>query len=317
MPAATVSRVVSSIRMNAPVTRLRVYGSAMTGAARSRCTRPMSLSSSSAGGAPSRSVATVEPRVDRLDGRAHAARGVLELVARARAQRRRRSSSRAARRAGGATGGGSSAPQIMLPRPTSMSSREVHDHRHRRERDARPARRASRSRSTVVRSPLGSTTTSSPGAQHAARPSGRRSRGSRSCRGTTHWTGKRSVVEVAVARDLELLEVAQQRRPVVPGRVRERVDDVVAVQRRHRDRQRVLDAELAQHGRRSRARSRGSGPRPSRRGPSCSRTRPCAGSRAAPTGTRGGATARARRCGRRPARRRGRAVEAPVTMLRV
>ena len=60
--------------------------------------------------------------------------------------------------------------------------------------------------------------------------------------------GEADVVEVAVARDLDLLEVTEQRRPVVPRRVLRPLDDVVAVQRRDRDRQRVVDAQLLQNG---------------------------------------------------------------------
>ena len=54
-------------------------------------------------------------------------------------------------------------------------------------------------------------------------------------------------VEVAVGGDLDLLEVLEQRRPVVVGRLRGALDDVVALQRRHRDRQRVRHPELLGH----------------------------------------------------------------------
>ena len=48
IPAATVSCVRSSIRMNAPVVRFAAYGSATTGALVLSRIRPMSLSSSEA-----------------------------------------------------------------------------------------------------------------------------------------------------------------------------------------------------------------------------------------------------------------------------
>ena len=48
--------------------------------------------------------------------------------------------------------------------------------------------------------------------------------------------GEAAVVEVAVAGELDRLEVLEQRRPVVPRRsASDALDDVVAAQRRHRD----------------------------------------------------------------------------------
>ena len=72
----------------------------------------------------------------------------------------------------------------------------------------------------------------------------------------------------AIAGDVDLLEVRQQRRPVVPVRAAA-LDDVVAVQRGDREHLRLVDAELRRSARRTAPRSRGSAPRPSRRGPSC------------------------------------------------
>ena len=72
----------------------------------------------------------------------------------------------------------------------------------------------------------------------------------------------------AVAGDVDLLQVGQQRRAVVPVRAAA-LDDVVAVQRGDREHLRLVDAELRGRARRTAPRSRGSAPRPSRRGPSC------------------------------------------------
>ena len=49
------------------------------------------------------------------------------------------------------------------------------------------------------------------------------------------------VDQVAVRRDVHVLQVVQQRRPVVPGHVAGPLDDVVAVQRGDRDEREVLD----------------------------------------------------------------------------
>ncbi len=102
-------------------------------------------------------------------------------------------------------------------------------------------------------------------------------------------------VEVAVGGDLDLLEVLEQRRPVVVGRVRGALDDVVALAAPTSGSSARPAPRAAPSSPGSRRRSRGSGPRPSRRGPSCSRTRPCGGSRAGRRCTRAGATARAAR----------------------
>ena len=55
--------------------------------------------------------------------------------------------------------------------------------------------------------------------------------------------GEAAVVEVAVAGDLDRLEVLEQRRPVVPGHPLAALDDVVAAQRRHRDHVHVAQPE--------------------------------------------------------------------------
>ena len=52
------------------------------------------------------------------------------------------------------------------------------------------------------------------------------------------------VDQVAVRGDVDLLEVVQQRRALVPGRVVAAADDVVAVQGRHRHEGDVVDLEL-------------------------------------------------------------------------
>ena len=73
----------------------------------------------------------------------------------------------------------------------------------------------------------------------------------------------------AVEVDLDLLEVAQQRRPVVPGHALARLDHVVARQRGDRDAGDVGQADLGARTRGRPPRSRGSAPRSARRGPSC------------------------------------------------
>jgi len=56
------------------------------------------------------------------------------------------------------------------------------------------------------------------------------------------------VVVIAVACQLDRLEVLEQRGPVVPGHGIGAVDDVVAAERRHGDRPRVVQAELHSAG---------------------------------------------------------------------
>ena len=117
--------------------------------------------------------------------------------------------------------------------------------------------------------------------------------------------------------DLDRLEVLHQRRPAVPRHRVGRVDDVVAAQRRHGDERHVLEAELRGELAGIRPRSRGSAPRSSRRGPSCSPPPRRGGCRAARRGSCGAASASARPCARRRGSRAQSAVDAPVTMLRV
>ncbi len=63
--------------------------------------------------------------------------------------------------------------------------------------------------------------------------------------GTQHVLHREAGIDqVAVAGDVHLFEVVQQRRPLVPGHVGRSVDHVVAVQRRHRDEGEVGDVEL-------------------------------------------------------------------------
>ena len=58
-----------------------------------------------------------------------------------------------------------------------------------------------------------------------------------------------AVDQVAVGGDVHLFEVVQQARALVPRHVRGAVDDVVAVQRRHRDEREVVDVELGREAR--------------------------------------------------------------------
>ena len=66
--------------------------------------------------------------------------------------------------------------------------------------------------------------------------------------GSTYCTGKRGVDQVAVAGHVHVLEVVQQRRPLVPGGVRRAGDDVVAVERRDRDDGQVGHVQLRREG---------------------------------------------------------------------
>ena len=296
-PAATVSCVRSSIRMNAPVARLSAYGSASTGAAVRSVMRPMSLSpSASAGRGLERG--DVHPRGDRRDVRPHAPRRVLEQVAGADARRRldhpahgrlelardlglRRPAPRARRR-----GRRRARPRAAASPPSA--ARALH----------RPARRVDRGHPRARA--RGQHDDLVAGGQHAA---GDAPRVAAVVAGADRPLDREAhVVEVAVAVDLDRLELRQQRRRRVPrqprpsGRPRCRPRSAEIGTERGRRRSRA-----ARRARRTRPRSRGSAPRRSRRDPSCSRTPPGAGCRAARPGTRAGATARAGPCGRRSA----------------
>ena len=55
---------------------------------------------------------------------------------------------------------------------------------------------------------------------------------------------KASIDEIAVRCNVDLLEVVQQRWTLIPGHACRAVDNVVPVQRRHRDKSQVRDVEL-------------------------------------------------------------------------
>ena len=117
---------------------------------------------------------------------------------------------------------------------------------------------------TDERRPDGSTTTSSPALPDAA---GHLARVAAVVvvlvgdRADHPLDGEAAVVEVAVAGDLDRLEVLEQRRPVVPGHPLAALDHVVAAQRRHRDHAARRAARAARSSRAAPARSRGSAPR--------------------------------------------------------
>ena len=166
--------------------------------------------------------------------------------------------------------GGSSAPQIISPRPTSRSSAswivmesggiaasERAVERLHGEHGAAGARGhdddlvAGRRACRPPPCPRS-------GARAGRTPPGR----------ITHCTGIRNGPAPRSAATSIVSRCCEQRRAVVPlGRAL--VDDVVAVQGGDRERAGVLDAELGRRARRTPSRSRGSGPRSSRRGPSC------------------------------------------------
>ena len=80
MPAATVSFVASSTRMNAPVAWQRSYASAAISPPSRRRTCAMSLSRSSSAARPLERL-ELDPAVDRVDACGHGARAVLEQEA--------------------------------------------------------------------------------------------------------------------------------------------------------------------------------------------------------------------------------------------
>ena len=181
----------------------------------------------------------VEPRVDRLDPRAHAARGVLEHVA--GAGRGRRVGHPAQPRlepAGDRRGVAGRADQVAAAGVDVVGEHDGD----RLRRDGlldRPVEGvdagdrgalALREHEHLVAGPQDA-------AGHLA--------GGAAVVGRAHdpLDGQPRVVEVAVGRHLELLEVGEDRRPVVPRRLVRRLDHVVAVQRRDRDHAAVGHAE--------------------------------------------------------------------------
>ena len=122
--------------------------------------------------------------------------------------------------------------QIMSPRLTSMSSasRTLTDIGGNASSTGPPN---SSTPAIVVRNPLGSTTTSSPGAEDAARHLPRVAAVVVvvvAHRPDDVLHREADVDQVAVTADVDVLEVVQQRRALVPRGVRRVVGDVVAVQ---------------------------------------------------------------------------------------
>ena len=269
MPAPTVSLESSSTRMNAPVVRFSPYGSATIGALVRSVSRAMSLSSSWSGGVSSRSVVTSSStsiestaartvRVVCLSATCSPARSGLSDIQQTVASMWRPATGR------------SSTPKIISPRPTSRSSAsctvtesggdggferpvERLDRQHLRPRRRRagssPRRRGAacrrrpgpRSGARAVRPPrAGSPTGPAAGAgPRRGRRRRRPARGSVSSGGPSY----QSALPGSTTLSPWSAEIGNDLR--------------------------VLDAELRRERAELAPRSRGSGPRPSRRGPSC------------------------------------------------
>ena len=203
----------------------------------------MSLSSSSAGRSTESSGRHVHARLDLLDRRAHAAGGVLELVARARAQRRLVHP--ADRRLDVAGDGGRAAGRDDHVAAADVELVGEHHRRGQRRLDrlGRPARGVdARDRRALAG---GQHEHLVARAQHAAGHAAGVAAVVRVADRELHREAE--VLELAVLGDLELLELVEQRRPVEPRRALAAVDHVVAVERRHRDRAGVVDPEPLGH----------------------------------------------------------------------
>ena len=314
IPAATVSCVRSSIRMNAPVARLAAYGSASTGAAVRSVTRPMSLSPSSSAGARLERV-DVDPRGDRGDVRPHAARRVLEQVARADARRRldhpadgrvelARDLGRVARRRRrGRRGRRRARPRARSVATIGGNARSTRPARRVDARDPR-ARAATGARRPRRRSPA-----------RRRRP-GPRSRGSRRrARSTGRGSGRRRGCGRGRPRPSRAAPAAAGRR--TRPAARDASTTLSPSQRRDRHRAHVGDPELRAELARTPPRSRGSAPRrsPTRSILFTHATRCRMPSSAARYACRRDCSSRPLRASTSTSARS--AVDAPVTMLRV
>ena len=303
MPAPTVSLVRSSMRMKAPVMRLRSYRSASTGALVRSAHAADVVELERPGGRLLASVVMSSRPCDGLDGRAHRARRVLEHVARARRAAARRPSSTPSRRA--------------RARPSARRRARRSGRRGRRRARRRAARSptaagppASSGPSCVLdrRRPScarrdGSTSTSSPAAQRAARElpgvAGARRRGRRAGGSPTAPGGAASSgCGRGAPRPSRAARAAAA--PSYQGARVRALDHVVAVQRRDRDdaRRRATSSRLAERA------ELGLDLAEARLVPVdevhlVHARAPGAGCRAARTGRRGGATARRCRCARR------------------
>ena len=237
MPAPTVSLVDSSIRMKLPVARLRRYSSRKSGEDSRSDRRPISFSDRlSACSSRCRRV-HVDPVAHRVDLGEHGARGVLDAVAAGRLERALRHPADHRLELARLVAGGCAGRQIMSPRDTSTSSsrRMVTD----------SGGNASSQRPVEGVDP--GDPRLAPGGQHhhlVADPEHARG----------HLAGVAAVVvvlvrhrahhpldrearvhEVAVGRHVHVLQVVEQRGPLVPGHPLGAVHHVVAVEGRDRD----------------------------------------------------------------------------------
>ena len=243
MPAATVSFVASSTRMKAPVARFTSYGSTISGAERRSRTRPMSFSfisvaspSSSVSMSTTPSMPSTTARTVRVvcltPNRAPGWRG-RSLIQQTRRLERPRGH------------------RLVVRVDEHVAARHVdlileadrHGHAGRRLLD--------RAAGHVDRRDAGAEA----GGQHehvVAGPPDAAGDLARVAAVVVVLVGHRpdhpldgeaAVGEVAVARELDLLEVVEQRRALPPRHPLGRVDEVVAVERGDRDRHLVLDAE--------------------------------------------------------------------------
>ena len=218
-PPPTVSLVSSSIRMNAPVTRLSRVRVGDHG--RARAQRHLADVVDRQRGRLELALERlrVGPLADLLNGGADRAGGVLERVAPARRAAAPRSSSRPCSRARARPAGWSSGATSMSPRPTSSwsASANVTDIGG----TASCASASSVSSSVIGRRHAGGEHDDLvAGLRACRRRSGPRRAASRRRRGAAHPLDRNpQALEIAIGLHVDLLEVLEQRRAVVERRV--------------------------------------------------------------------------------------------------
>ena len=263
MPAATVSFVASSMRMNAPVAWRVGVGRDLAAEPQPHVRDVVERAARRRG--PVERL-EVDPAVDLVEPRRHGARAVLEQEA---VRRRRRALAEPAdvgARARARHRGVDSTAAISSPRARSTSSSRRTDtdsgaSTASAARRRRAPRRPACARRTAARRPRRPAAARPPRA--ARRPSARRPRRAARAAPAAARRARRA------ARP-DRLQALEQRRPGVPGHRSRALDDVVAVQRADRDELDLVQADL--RGERRAPRRTTSSKRllgRSRRGPSC------------------------------------------------
>ena len=253
--------------MNAPVTRLSVYGSATTGELVRSVTLPMSLTRERGRLDLALERLRIGALADHLNRRAHSAAGVLERIAPADVQRvLAHPADRAVELPRGR--------RLIRGRHQHVASADVEligqaqRHRHRRHGLLRLG---------VERVDLGDRRRH-PGREHDDLVAGLQRAGHDSprieprvgvARPADPLDRNPQAVEIAIGLHVDLFEVLEQRGALVERRVLGAKRDVVAVQRADRDDEQILDPQPANRGPVPAGRSRQSARDPSRRGPSC------------------------------------------------